>query len=409
MDKWDNPGTGTRKPLAGCNARPDSAALTRPPRPAPYTLRHRAAPSIAIHKIRVSFQPNTLASLDEIERFDEIVDVRTPLEFAEDHIPGATNAPVLSNEERVIVGTLYKQNPFEATRYGAALVAQNIARHLQTTFAERPRGWRPLIYCWRGGKRSGSMTAWFNLIGWKARQLDGGYKVYRHHVLEQLAALPARFRYQVLGGLTGSGKTRLLQALGRSGAQVLDLEGLARHRGSLLGALPGEAQPTQKSFDSALLVALRALDPARPVFVESESKKIGQLQLPAALMQCMSAAPCIRVEASVEDRVAFLCDDYAALFDAPEQFKQTLARLTPLLGKQTIAQWLDMIDAGAKAELFRELIERHYDPAYRSSSHGLYPNLPRALPFEFNPNAPALEAEAQRLLDLLGLPAQAAA
>ncbi|HWU85525.1 MAG TPA: rhodanese-like domain-containing protein, partial [Rhodocyclaceae bacterium] len=144
----------------------------------------------------MSFQPNTLASLDEIERFDEIVDVRTPLEFAEDHIPGATNAPVLSNEERVIVGTLYKQNPFEATRYGAALVAQNIARHLQTTFAERPRGWRPLIYCWRGGKRSGSMTAWFNLIGWKARQLDGGYKVYRHHVLEQLAALPARFRYQ---------------------------------------------------------------------------------------------------------------------------------------------------------------------------------------------------------------------
>src|SRR5690606_35640762 len=143
-------------------------------------------------------------------------------EYADDHIPGAINAPVLSNEERVVVGTLYKQNPFEATRYGAALVAQNIAHHLQTTFADRPRSWRPMIYCWRGGKRSGSMTAWFNLIGWKARQLDGGYKTYRTEVLTQLQERPAQFQYYVLGGLTGSGKTRLLQALGQAGAQIID-------------------------------------------------------------------------------------------------------------------------------------------------------------------------------------------
>lgn len=333
--------------------------------------------------------------------FDEVIDVRTPLEFADDHIPGAINAPVLSNEERVVVGTLYKDNPFEATRYGAALVAQNIAHHLQTTFADRPRNWRPMIYCWRGGKRSGSMTAWFNLIGWRARQLDGGYKVYRHHVLEQLIVQPGRFNYHVLGGLTGSGKTRLLQALGRIGAQILDLEGLARHRGSLLGDLPGEAQPTQKGFESSLLMALSQLDPARPVFVESESKMIGRLRLPDTLMQAMSAAPCIRLEARIEDRVAFLCNDYAALFDASDFFKSRLAKLTPLLGKQTIAHWFDMIDSGAKPELFRELIERHYDPAYRSSSHGLYPNLPKALPFAFNPNANAMEQEAQRLLTLL--------
>lgn len=365
-----------------------------------FQSRQDAAASFIPSRKNISVS-HQLATLAERHNFDEIIDVRTPLEFADDHIPGAINAPVLSNEERVVVGTLYKANPFEATRHGAALVAQNIARHLQTTFADRPRSWRPMIYCWRGGKRSGSMTAWFNLIGWKARQLDGGYKVYRHHVLEELLTQPGRFQYRVIAGLTGSGKTRLLQALGRVGAQVLDLEGIARHRGSLLGTLPGETQPSQKSFDSQLLAAFTSLDAERPVFVEAESKKIGQLQLPAPLMQAMSAASCIRVEASLADRVEFLCEDYAALFDAPAQFKTQLVKLTPLVGKQTVAHWLELIDAGAKPELFRELIERHYDPAYRSSSHGLYPKLPKALPFEFNPNAQALDNEARRLLDML--------
>lgn len=117
------------------------------------------------------------APLEQLADFDEIVDVRTPLEYAEDHIPGALNAPVLSNEERVIIGTMYNQvSPFEATRLGAAMVARNIAQHLETTFAERPRNWRPLVYCWRGGKRSASMTIMLNMIGWRARQLEGGYK-----------------------------------------------------------------------------------------------------------------------------------------------------------------------------------------------------------------------------------------
>lgn len=343
-----------------------------------------------------------LATLAEIGRFDSIIDVRTPLEFAEDHIPGAINAPVLSNEERVLVGTMYKQvSPFEATRYGAALVAQNISRHLQTTFADKPLNWRPLIYCWRGGKRSGSMTAWFNLIGWRARQLEGGYKAYRHQVLEQLETLPGRFSYRVLAGLTGSGKTRLLRALAQCGAQMLDLEALARHRGSLLGALPHEVQPAQKGFDSLLAHELAAFDPARPVFVEAESKKIGSIQLPDALLRSLGAADCIRVEASLEDRVEFLCDDYSALFDEPAQFKTQLARLTELHGRQVVAHWHALIDAQAKAELFRELIEQHYDPAYRRSSHYLYPRLPLALPFAFRPNGDDLADEAMRLLTLL--------
>jgi tRNA 2-selenouridine synthase len=195
---------------------------------------------------------NLIVTLDRAGEFDEIIDVRTPLEFAEDHIPGALNAPVLSNEERVIVGTMYRQvSPYEATRVGAAMVARNIARHLDTTFADRPRNWRPLIYCWRGGKRSGSMTAWFNLIGWQARQLDGGYKAYRRSVCATLDTLPAQFRYITLVGHTGCGKTRLLNALRAEGAQTLDLEALARHRGSLLGALPGVPQPTQKALTGA--------------------------------------------------------------------------------------------------------------------------------------------------------------
>jgi len=347
---------------------------------------------------------NQLATLADLDRFDCIIDVRTPLEFAEDHIPGAINAPVLTNEERVLVGTMYKQvSPFEATRLGAALVAKNIAHYLQTIFADKPQNWRPLIYCWRGGKRSGSMTAWFNMIGWRARQLEGGYKAYRHLVLKELDALPGCLDFRVLCGLTGSGKTRLLHALAACGAQVLDLEDLAKHRGSLLGALPGVVQPSQKGFDSMLWQTLKLFDPARPVFTEAESKRIGVLQLPEALMQSLAKANCLRVEASLEDRVSFLCEDYAALFADAAAFKGQLARLTELRGRQTIERWCKLIDVGAKAELFRELILQHYDPAYTRSGHHLYPNLVRAHPFVFHPNAENLEEQALGLIAALAI------
>ena len=348
------------------------------------------------------FMNHQTASLAELGRFDDIIDVRTPAEFAEDHIPGAINAPVLSNEERVLIGTMYKQvSPFEATRLGAALVARNIAAHLETLFADKPVRWKPLIYCWRGGKRSGSMTTWFNLIGWKAKQLEGGYKTYRRQVLDDLLTLPGHFNYRVLCGLTGSGKTRLLQALEGCGAQVLDLEHLARHRGSLLGSLPGETQPNQKAFDSALHQALTQFDAARPVFVEAESRRIGKVQLPNALLDAIHQADCIRVEASLEDRVAFLCDDYAALFNDGENLKSLLNLLVDLHGHAVINQWQALIDAGAKAELFHELIEKHYDPAYRRSSHANFVRLEQARPFAFHPNAADLMPKARALLDQL--------
>jgi len=349
------------------------------------------------------FRPDSLVALPELGRFDDIIDVRTPLEFAEDHIPGAINAPVLSNEERVRVGTLYKQDsPFVATRIGAALVARNIAGHLDTLFADKPPGWKPAIYCWRGGKRSGAMTAWFRLIGWKAAQLEGGYKAWRRQVLQDLPILPGQFRYCLLGGLTGSGKTRLLQALSACGAQILDLEALASHRGSLLGHCPGQAQPGQKAFETALVQTLSTLDRSRPVFVEAESQTIGRLRLPDALMAAMRGAECVRVEAGIDDRVAFLCQDYASLFDDRDDLKARLARLLERVGRKTLEHWQEQVDHGDMAGLFRELIEQYYDPAYRRSSRTLFPRLATATTFTFRPNAEHLEPDALRLLVLLG-------
>ncbi|HVE10706.1 MAG TPA: tRNA 2-selenouridine(34) synthase MnmH [Paraburkholderia sp.] len=345
---------------------------------------------------------NLLAPLNELARFDEVIDVRTPLEYAEDHIPGAINAPVLTNEERVIVGTMYKQvSPFEATRVGAAMAARNIALHLDTTFADRPRNWRPLVYCWRGGKRSGSVTTLFNMIGWQARQLDGGYKTYRRSVLDTLAAVPGTFEYIALVGHTGTGKTRLLHALAEAGAQVLDLEGLARHRGSLLGAWPGQPQPSQKAFDTALVGALARLDPARPVFIESESRRIGAITLPDTLLERFHGGRCVEVHASLDERVALLLEDYGHLLDEPLAFKQQLSRLVGLHSHAQVMRWQQLIDDGARGELLHELLERHYDPAYQRSSRKHFPHLGEAGQFIFRPTAGDTVDQARVLLTQL--------
>jgi tRNA 2-selenouridine synthase len=317
--------------------------------------------------------------------FDEMIDVRTPLEYEEDHIPGAINAPVLSNQERVIIGTMFKQaSAHEATRLGAAMVARNIAHHLDTLFMDKPENWKPLIYCWRGGKRSASMTSWFNLIGWKARQLEGGYKSYRRWVLQNLETQPPAFNYFVLIGHTGTGKTRLLHALAAQGAQVLDLEALARHRGSILGAVPRYRQPSQKAFDSALLEVLAGFDTGKPVFIEAESKRIGQITLPMSLVSGMHDSACIRIVASLEERLAFLLEDYGPLFDDHEQFKQQLTLLSSLHGRSVIQRWHEMIDRDAREALFRELIELH-----------------AARCFDFRPSAEDAQSQAGALLKLL--------
>src|SRR5947207_12566106 len=232
--------------------------------------------------------------------FDAIIDARTPSEFAEDHVPGAISAPVLYDVQRAEVGTLYKQvSPFEAKKLGGALVAKNGARHVERLFGKNDKNWRPLIYCWRGGKRSGAMAHILREIGWDAETLEGGYRAYRRWVVDALATVPAEIDFIVVHGPTGSGKSRFLSALSRAGAQVLDLEALAARRGSVLGGLPGEPQPSQKWFESQLLAALENFDRTHPVFVEGESKKIGELQVPEALMARMRASRCITLESEL--------------------------------------------------------------------------------------------------------------
>lgn len=306
-----------------------------------------------------------LATCAELGAFDTIIDVRSPAEFAIDHVPGAISAPVLDDAERARIGTLHKEaSAFDAKRAGAALVARNIARHLAELFHDRPRQWRPLVYCWRGGQRSGSLAEVFTRIGWKAAQLDGGYRAYRRHVLAALDELPRQLDFRIVCGVTGSGKSRLLRALAQAGEQVLDLEDIARHRGSVLGSLPDASQPSQKMFESLLLRALGGYDRSRPVFVEAESKKVGALHVPDALMAAMRASPCVRLEIGMSARVALLKEEYAHFLADAAALGAQLDCLAPLHGRERIAEWKALADAGAWDALVARLLAEHYDPAY---------------------------------------------
>lgn len=311
--------------------------------------------------------------------FDEVIDVRSPAEFAEDHYPGAINLPVLDNEERARVGTLHKQDSaFAAKKLGAALVSRNIARHLETHFADKPRGYRPLVYCWRGGNRSGSLATVLRAVGWHTRQLEGGYKAFRRHVVAELAQLPARFSFRVICGPTGVGKSRLLRALQAQGAQVLDLEALAAHMGSVLGAYPDRPQPTQKLFETRVWQQLRGFVPASPVFVESESRKIGNLHTPDALLASMRSSPCINLEADLAVRVALLREEYAHFLADPGALGRQLDCLLPLQGRERIETWKAQAAAGQWDSLVAGLLQQHYDPAYARSLGRNYPQAAEA-------------------------------
>jgi tRNA 2-selenouridine synthase len=338
--------------------------------------------------------------LPQLAEFDTIIDARSPAEFALDHLPGAINCPVLDDEQRIRVGTLYKQvNSFEAKKVGAALVARNIAQHLEQQFLDKPRQWRPLVYCWRGGNRSGSLAHVLAKIGWPAVQLEGGYQAWRRHVFASLAELPHRFSFRVLCGPTGSGKSRLLQVLAQQGAQVLDLEQLAEHRGSILGQLPDQAQPAQKLFESRLWFALSQLDPDRPVFVEAESKKIGNLRVPEALMENMRAAGCIDLQLGMAQRIALLQEEYRHFACQPALLAQRLDCLLQLHGQVKIAHWHDLIGQNQLPELIRQLLAEHYDPSYLRSIRRNFPQFGQARTLVLaDAGAISLQAAAQQLL-----------
>lgn len=304
-----------------------------------------------------------------LAEFDAVVDARSESEFAEDHLPGAVNWPSLNDAERALVGTIYKQvSPFEARKRGAALVSSNIARHIERELPDKPKSWRPLLYCWRGGKRSGSLALVLDQIGFKVSLVEGGYKAFRGAVLQQLPGLAQRLSYRVVCGPTGSGKTRLLHALAAAGAQVLDLEGLAHHRSSVLGLIPGEPQPSQKAFDTRVWDALRRFDPARPVYVESESRKVGNVAVPESLMTAMRASPCLRVELPDDERVGLLLEDYEFFVHDPALFCRRLGALTELRGKAVVERWQALVQQGDMETVVRELLKTHYDPGYASST-----------------------------------------
>jgi len=304
----------------------------------------------------------------DLGHYDEIIDVRAPVEFEEDHLPGAVNLPVLNDEERVLVGTIYKQESvFEARKVGASLVSANISRYLATHLRDRPGGYRPLLYCWRGGQRSRSMATVFSEVGWPVTVLEGGYKAFRGRVLEDLKETPRRFSYRVLAGLTGTGKTEILKELASRGEQVLDLEGLANHQGSLLGEPEGGQNTSQKHFESQLWHSLSGFDGARAVWTEAESAKIGQVFCPKALLDMLRESVRIEVEVPMDDRVAYLHAHYRGWEARGAVLMSKLKWLNRRHGQKEIDAWRELADAGQWRELVRRLLEVHYDPAYRSA------------------------------------------
>ncbi len=317
-----------------------------------------------------------VVTVAQLSDFDEIIDVRSPAEFADDHIPGAINAPVLDNEQRAEIGTLYTQvSPFIAKKHGAALIARNIAQHLESLFKDKPKQWRPLVYCWRGGQRSGAMAHILAQVGWSTGKLEGGYKTFRRQVRTDLDTLPDSAQFRVVCGPTGSGKSRFLRVLQEQGAQVLDLEALAQHRGSLLGNLPNEPQPSQKMFESRLWDALRHFDMQQPVFVEAESKKIGLLSTPETLLTKMRASECLLIEAPLSARIELLMEDYAHFLNDPALLIQRLTPLLPLHGRQILDHWQMLAERGDWIELVEKLLLEHYDPAYQRSTNNNFPRL----------------------------------
>ncbi|SLN56129.1 tRNA 2-selenouridine synthase [Falsiruegeria litorea R37] len=299
--------------------------------------------------------------------FDTVIDVRSPAEHAEDHLPGAMNLPVLDNEERARVGTIYVQeSPFLARKLGAALVFRNAANAIEQSLSHQEGGWRPLVYCWRGGQRSGSFTWMLQQIGWRAEVIDGGYRTYRRLVNRYLYDDPLPHRFVALDGFTGTAKTDLLKLLQSRGTQALDLEGLANHRGSMLGAMPG-GQPSQKAFESALAGALCGLDPTRPVVVEAESSKIGERNLPPSVWAALKAAPRIEVQAAIAARTGYLVRAYDDILSDADGLRERLEYLRQYRGHEVVDGWFDLIASGDKAGVTRALMEQHYDPSYLKS------------------------------------------
>ena len=333
--------------------------------------------------------------------YDAVIDVRSPSEFQDDHIPGAINIPVLSDQERAEVGTLHKANAFEGRRLGAALISRNIARHLQEgILADQPPSFAPLIYCWRGGQRSGALARVMAETGWVVTVLEGGYKTYRGHVLDHLDPLSLQIKPILLQGPTGSAKTHILKAAAEHGVQCLDLEGLARHRGSLLGFEPDQAQPSPRMFDGLIFQQLKQFDLSKPVLIEAESSRIGACHIPKGLWAVMQDAPQIVIDASLDSRVDFLIRDYPHLIKEPERLDRLIDGMVMRHGHEVTQSWRGLMEDQNWPELVRAFISQHYDPAYQRSMGKRQKDIIETITTD-RLDAPALAAMAEKITRLI--------
>lgn len=305
------------------------------------------------------------------DRGTPFIDVRSPSEFVAATIPGAVNVPVFDDDERAEVGTIYKQQGKSAARRRAVeIVAPRIPDMVERVSRALADSRPPaVIFCWRGGLRSYAMTSFLELAGLPARQLVGGHKAFRAHVREFLAA--GRWgRLLVLRGLTGVGKTRLLHRLAERDYPVLDLEGLANHRGSAFGGLGLGEQPSQKMFEARLWNALRRVPPEGYALAEGESRHIGRVILPPTLHDALQTETSLWIEASLDYRVQVILDDYPARDHLKDAFVRPLRALRQRLGGETVDTLLTLLEEGQWETLVRELMVRYYDPLYRHTRPG---------------------------------------
>lgn len=289
-----------------------------------------------------------------------VVDVRTPKEFDEGHIPGAINIPIFTNEERVVIGTLYKNSGKEAAvMRGLKFVGPKMydfvaqaKKHIQG------KNKNILIHCWRGGMRSGSMAWLFEMAGMSPLVLEGGYKAYRSYIREDFAS-PKKLI--ILGGYTGSGKTELLHCLRDKNEQILDLEGIAHHKGSVYGGLGQEAQPTNEQFENNLWLEWNKFDTNKVVWVEDESRSVGSVGINAPLYNQMFNSQVIFVRIPVEVRIKRLVSEYACF--SKEDLLELSTRIVKKLGGNNLKELTEALDK-SDFDTVTAITLRYYDKAY---------------------------------------------
>ena len=339
----------------------------------------------------MKFSPQSLGEILK-HGFDEILDVRSPSEFAADRVPGSLNLPALDDNERALVGWTYKNvGRFDAQKMGAAIVARNIAMHLENHLAGKAGSYRPLVYCWRGGQRSEAFATVLTQIGWNATALAGGYRIYRRFVVDLLYNRPLDAEIVLLDGNTGVSKTELLRLLPGCGVQAVDLEDLANHRGSLFGARSG-GQPSKKSFESSLASRLLSIDRAAPVVVEAESSRIGKVSIPPSLWAAMRRARRIEIQAPLKERARCLVRSFPDIIEDRSRVEGIFGKMRKLHSSESVSYWNSLYDSG-RYELFaEELIKNHYDLRYAKpkSRNGSRPSAV----FRLNSTAPGELAEA---------------